>query len=167
MNSLAEVGVGVNLAFGLIRGLRESLLVVFNNKLQTQVSKIQANLNECVGSNGDSSAIAVRVDDIKQSYSVWGQRLTGIMVVVALLSTLCLVWFLCESAKDSQRVVSTQWAYVALAFTVGPIVLAAIIQSALYLIARIRLWRRLDRYDNFLAVAKGSEIIINPKTPTP
>lgn len=162
MNSLAEVGVGINLAFSLISGIRDSFFKVFDKHLDTRVSTIQTILNDMAKTKDGVSSIAVKVEDIKQRYSKTGQIVTNIMVIASLLAALSLIWFLCESAICSSRDVSPKYAYLALCFAIGPIIFAGIFQVAMYYTARFFLELRLKKYNNYIEVATD----IYPQKPT-
>lgn len=166
INSLAEVGVGINMAFSLIKGLRENFFSLLENRLRTKVDKIQATLSEVATKNGAASSVAVRTDDIKQNYSDRGRKLTNLMIPIALLSAASLVYFLFESALDSKKDVSGLFAYIATSVAVGPLIVASLGQLVLFVIASVQLNKRLSTYEIYAKVALESVSEINPKMPT-
>lgn len=161
VNSLAEVGIGINLAYGAFKGMREGLYNSYVEALKTKVDTIQARLNEIVNGNG-RSGFAVKTEDISNNYSDAGRNLTNKMVIFALASAIILTCFLAQSAITPCKEIPDWTIYFFLFFSGGPLCISAVAQYVLYNKACRYLDKRLLPYINFVDVSDE----IDPKPPT-
>lgn len=161
VNSLVEVGIGINLAFGAFKGMRDSLYNVFVELLKTEVDTIQARLNETPNGENCISAVAIKAEDISNNYSDSGRNYTNKIVILALISATLLTGFLALSAIMPNQEISNWLIWPCLLFVVGPFSIAAFAQFVLYRIARRALSHRLLPYKNYVDVSEE----ISPRPP--
>ena len=162
MNSLVEVGVGINLAFGAFKGMRDGLYNYFVNSLETNDFITQAQVNEGVN-GGIRAGIADINQNIRIIYSEQSEFYNKIMVVIALLCASLLLVFLVISSIYPNSLISDKMVYPCLAVVVGPLLIAAITQLFLYTSAERTKTQKLLPYKHYLLVSE----LINPTPPTP
>lgn len=144
MTSLAEVGVGLNLAFGLIKGVRERLSGLLRPRLERAKDSVVAALTECMKLDVDRSRIGVQVSDIEQAFQDRSNFVERVGVVLAFSVAVGLVYFLYEAALEPVRAVSDRWAafmFVLVWLAIGTSFLG---QVVVFLLAvwKMRLWRK-------------------------
>lgn len=162
MNSLVEVGIGINLAFGAFKGMRDGLYNYFVDSLETNDFITQAQVNEGVN-GGIRAGIAAITQDIRVIYSEQSEFYNKIMVVIALLCASLLLVFLAISSIYPNYIISDGMVYPCLAAVVGPLLVAAITQLILYTSAERTKTQRLLPYKHYLLVSE----MINPTLPIP
>lgn len=166
INSLAEVGVGVNLAFSLIKGIRDHFGGLFKKRLDRVVETAQITLAEIPFSNFSPSQIAVDVSDIEQKFDKREDATTRLLAALAVAAAIVDIWILYRSAMDQHMEVSSWNAGLAVALAVGPILLSLLINLAIYKWTIFWLDRELDKYDTFAKVAMQMKVKITPAEPT-
>ena len=165
LNYLSEVGVGVNLAFGMFSGMRDNLFKLFDNLMGKERDKVQARLNETGNGNG-KSGVAVRLDDISTAYQKYGKYITNSMVVFAISCIPILFYVLVKSALNPDKKIDDIYAYVCLFFVAGPFALCAIFHMISSIIAYVMLKIRLYRYKAYAVVVTEINSDIEPTKPT-
>lgn len=163
MNSLAEVGVGINLAYGLLKGLRDGLSNLFEANLKIKVQTLKADLNDVQDGDTASNA-AIKAEDIRQMYSNFAGKLTTVFVLLAVLSAISLVFFLVESSLTPDKVVDSVWVFVAVLCAIGSMVFASLFHLMLYGGVRIALWWKLKDYEAYARIKHESNAKISPKS---
>lgn len=164
LNSLAEVGVGVNLAFGLVTTIREHFSHLFERMITNKKDSIKTILNEVKNrSNGglSPSSFAIKLDDIAQRYrttSVWTER---ILVFLAFFIAFALTYFLFEAALEPQKEIAWWWAIVAILLVWAPLLLSSLVHAIAYLLARRSMGKREQTYREMV------DLLDTPIIPTP
>lgn len=158
VNSLVEVGIGVNLAFGAFKSMRDGLYDVFNKSVESKTIVMYAQLNEDGISTAIRSKIAVKSDDIRKNYSDKGSSITRIMVVVALVSALILTSFLIMSAILPNEDIPVGSVYPVVSFVLGPLCISAFAQFALFANATLRLSKTIKAYSDLLCLSNELDI---------
>lgn len=164
LSSLAEVGVGLNLALSLIKGIRERFIDLFKINIEKKRDSIKAGLNEAAlrDENDGLSEIIVKLDDISDDCDRHTQIAYKSFIFMSLFSALSLIYFLYESAKAPQQAIPDYWAELTLAFAILPISLALITNYCIYFAAKIRLNRRDNIYKELPDLLKKK---ISPTVP--
>lgn len=166
LNSLAEVGVGLNLAFGLIQNVRRVLMGLLVAQVTKKVSSIKAILSEAVILNGHNPAkTAVKIDDIEQRFCNWSKNAEWFFVALAFLVAISLICFLFEAAISPDKEISSVWAIVTLVILLAPIMLSALWQGGLFGYTLFRLSQRENEYRNALDLLSGSITPTSPDDP--
>jgi len=164
VNSLAEVGIGINLAFGAFQGMRAGLYAAWNQRIEVKSDTVQAKLNEVTKEN--VSYLAVLTEDIKRGYADLSQWSTKLMVFLAFVCASGLFVSLVRSALQPNLEVAPKEVYVCALLAVGPLALAAFCQFSLFSIASFRFDRALRKVENYLEVEGAIKAEVRPNTPT-
>lgn len=164
MNSLAEVGIGINLAFGAFQGMRAGLYAAWNKRIEVKSDTVQAQLNEVTRAN--VSFLAVLTEDIKRDYADLSQWSTKLMVFCAFVCAICLFALLAWSALDPNHVIADEKVWMCAFLAAGPLALAALFQFALFSFASFRFDRALKKIENFLEVEGAIKAEVRPDPPT-
>lgn len=161
LNSLAEVGVALNLAFGLIKGVRGRFSSLFSASINVKTDAIRTKIAESPIGNGiNPSGIAVRVEDISQNFEKRTSLLENCMVVFSFLIAVSLTYFLLRSAITPRLLLPLYAGWVLFCLVWFSIVSTLIIQWVLYQYANYCLTKREKEYDTSLE-------LISPVIPSP
>jgi hypothetical protein len=147
LNSLAETGVGLNLAFSLVKSIRTRFVDRFGMALEIGVKAILADLSDTrYAKNGPLSPGVVKTDDIVQAFQRRTQKLEVFFVSVAFLVAAGLVYFLLRSSIDPAIDPGIGWAWAMFCLVWAPIVMTMVGQWVLYRYAAHCLKKRRKEY---------------------
>jgi hypothetical protein len=120
MNSLAEVGIGLNVAFGAMKSLRDWLLMDAQGKARDEQARIDALFAE-EGSFKLNRENKARAGEICATFERKTEGFETRFTVVAGASASVLVAFLLCSSWHAQTTVSDfHWAFLVLILAIGP-----------------------------------------------
>jgi len=165
LNSLAEVGVGLNLAFTLIQPVRKTLQGQLSRVLDEQKSRIGALITDLCAKNGDSiqPKEVEGIDDFKSNVEKFFFHIEVIAVALSVLASFSLIYFLYESSLNPTLEIDDCWAELTLAVVIFPIVFNFVLQLIVWLVAKIYLSMKESKYKTSIEVVDG---LIEPTKPT-
>jgi len=164
LNYLSEVGVGVNLAFGMFSGMRDTLSNYLNVLINKKFNKIQACLFEV--SNAVKSDVAAKVESIKTQHEKTGKIINNIMVGLAIICIIVFFYILVDTALNPDREINDIRALLSLGLVIGPFMLCAIIHLVSCHISYKNLNEILLPYIGFAAISAELKAKIDPAIPT-
>jgi hypothetical protein len=145
LNSLSEVGVGLNLAFGLIGGVRERLISLLKSKFEKKLDVIKTTIQDSPAySEGTSRHVIVTAADLQERFSRVSDSAVEFFVVVAFVVSMGLIIFLSMSAQHPTAPISDRWAWIVLALVILPLVGSSVFQGVCYAVAS-RSLRKIER----------------------
>lgn len=163
LNYLSEVGVGLNLAFGMFSGMRENLFNIFDKQTNREWLKIKAILSE-VG-NG-SLDISRKLNEVSDKYNKYGELITNHMAAFAIGCIPVFFYILVRSALNPDKLLNDSKVYVCLFFATGPFVLCTFLHIASTVVAFWKFKKIFDRYKVYVDVSVEMKSSIVPTTPT-
>lgn len=166
LNSLAEVGVGLNLAFTLIQPVRKILQSHLSRVLDEQKSRVNALITDLCAKKQNSIQPRKDVEGIDSFKSAVEKVFTYIemtAVTFSVLASFSLIYFLYESSLNPSLEIDTYWAELTLAVVLFPIVFNFAFQFLAWLVAKIYLSLKESRYKTSIEMVDG---LIEPTKPT-
>jgi hypothetical protein len=171
LNSLAEVGVGVNLAFSVIKSVREILTVRLIFSLDSKMVYLKATLSDLCKKNGasiqpkddSSSQMVQEIMDVKQLTETIFSKSEKIFLILSLVSSFSLIYFLFESALNPTKQIESYWAVITLGVVVLPTILNYTIQYAAYTYASWAINRKSSALMKAISIIRQS---IEPTAPS-
>jgi hypothetical protein len=163
LGSLAEVGVGINLAFGIVQQFRQRLRdqlfeKVEDARLRMEVALAEANLNGDVGE---------KLEEIGASFGAWTTVWERWFMRSAICAGFVLIAFLAYMARHNGDRCDPMYTWFVLSFAVGPVLvwwcaLWARHQSALRDLDELEK-RHTEEINTYKKLAARSIIPTNPE----
>lgn len=164
LNSLAEVGVGVNMAFSLLAGVRDGFRNLFLRKVASKIGNVTILLSEAGASEG-LRRVVEKTEVASRYHDAVSTAINKITQAIAVLMVFAFVYFLNEAANNPAKIIAPYWGPTVSVLVFLPIIISASLHLAAY--AVVRGWLRfvLRRYENY---ARVKEEICNAEVqPTP
>jgi hypothetical protein len=161
LSSLAEVGIGLNLAFGTIRHVRKWLGVVLTSDIEQCVTRL-AGILSAYPQYKKPVILAKAFDAWFRRWAPWVERAS---MVLALASAVGLLYLLVLIARDGGVRCSPMAACYVATMVTGPILFAWVTIGGMYLFARGVLEVTVRRYESLIGKIKELEQSINPTDP--
>ncbi len=168
LNSLIEVGVGLNLGFTLLWDIRRWIHEGFSRLWRSQVRSVDVALREYTTLEDKViKAVIGKIEASKRSYEKFSLRIMRVSIVLAALFSVTLLFVLALVAGDGDRQVDSMWKWALLGFISFPMSVAVLGQSVLlgWYVCLLK-WNTRG-IDNLHAVMKSVEQSIDPTKPTP
>lgn len=163
LTSLAEVGVGINLAFSLIHGVRKRLADLLAQWLEVQKDQLYTILHEYMEKNGKpDSEIVIKLDDVYDDFVNRCKFIELLFVTLAFVAALSLVYFLYETAKTPSASIKDHWGLFTYAVVMAPLLGNYLFQTLVFVFASAKLMvRRISCHIS----TKILSAVIKPKEP--
>jgi hypothetical protein len=167
-NSLAEIGIGVNLAFGLIKGVQATITELFSEKITEKSKSLQATLIDMTNTEADALKFMLTLDEkitaIRNSvqYSIAGITKRSIKYAIS-VSFLLLIFLLLTSIYPELQI-----KYISIfvfLFIISPICYTYIHQFSEYIKGRIQLGKIEKEINTLHGLTNSYHIKIAPHNP--
>jgi hypothetical protein len=161
--ALAEVGIGFNLAFTVVRQFRDWLRTELLAYTKAACGKMEAGLAE-FKAKGQSLSVQQAI-----AYDRWFEtstaRISTISGGAALVAGVALMMFLYYVADHADDLCAHMWRNIVSAGALAPIVLSWLLIALLYAGVRVRLALVLWKHGQLLVLWKSVDLPIQPTDP--
>ncbi len=164
--SIAEIGIGINLALSLVQDFRKWVQELIRKNAQTTALKLRARLAELESGSFVSEIECIVTDNSLFDYAYY------IFVTSAMLSSALLLTLLGYAAYTftGDEANCKPWiAPTALVLSTGPVIFAVLLFTLTYAIVRWRIWqlekRHIDGVDYFRKHKSELETTVKPTPP--
>ncbi|WP_369157013.1 hypothetical protein [Candidatus Thiodiazotropha sp. LNASS1] len=176
LNSLAEVGVGLNLAFSLLNSIRNLIFDLFQRVFSSQEERIIAALEEImqgtgncsIGTEPDESESVTNLrhllSELRIKYRKHSELVIKIAVVLASVISMALLWFLAEASTMNHEI-PEYWAWLTLFLVVFPLAFTFLLHFIILSFYSTRMWKYSYGFDIVAAMVRRVRKPIEPLDP--
>ncbi len=166
LNGLAEVGVGINLAFGIVRQFRESLRDNFTRNANDISSRMSTALAE-VGAAGQQDKLqSSRQAKISaEQFEAFSVKLSAVFTVLALVAGTLLIGFMYFAADHGEAKCGLLAKNTVTFLAVAPVIIWAAILGVVYHRVYKKILSLADHDGHALDIINALKLPIQPTDP--
>lgn len=168
LNSLLEVGVGLNLAFTLISDIRRWIRDGFRGFWEGRIKLVNAAVAEVADASPKLKNFVEKIESAKRKYERYSLLYMRISIVIAALVSAVLLVLLTIAAADGENSqVHPKLAWIILIVIAFPLTFATITQAALLGGYMCLIKWETRGLDNIREIIRAAQQSIGPTKPTP
>jgi hypothetical protein len=161
--ALAEVGIGINLAFGVVRQFRDWSRGVMLTATTATCASMEAALAE-FRAKGQSNSVRDAVEYDKWFASI-SSAINLVALVLAIASSFGLFWFIYYVADHAEGDCGYFCKRAVCAAAIGPVLLSSLVIFGLYGYVRWQLRKIRKRHGELVGLLKSIDLPIQPTDP--